>query len=281
MILPGKIDIKRVENLPDIYKLIDVQQQIWGFDQLNITAPELIIVHAKLGGVVLGAFKDTGEMVGFVYSFPAEKDSEIIQWSHMLAVLPEYRRGGLGKRLKWRQREESLKKGMRLCCWTFDPLQTINCRFNIVGLGAVTGEYVVDAYGLRNGNFDAGLPTDRFIARWELNERRVLDCIDGRPQRVPVPADTLPIALALHDSQAFPTPSKPDTSIDDPCIAIAVPGGMNRLRKVDLEASLRWREATREVFTAYFKRGYYLTDILSPEESNSRAFLYILTRGLA
>jgi predicted GNAT superfamily acetyltransferase len=273
-----EIEIRRIESLDEIYKLIDVQQHIWAFDLLNITAPELIIVHAKFGGVVLGAFTDSGDMVGFVYSFPAEKDGIIIQWSHMLAVLPQYRSLGLGKRLKWRQREETLKKNMSLCCWTFDPLQTMLCRFNIVSLGALASEYLVNAYGLRNGNFDAGLPTDRFVASWKLDHQRVTDCLDGRPPRLRVPPHKPPRVLQIHESEGFPVPSDPDTSMDDKLIAVPIPGGMNKLRKANLPASLRWREATRETFSSYFKQGYTLADILSPDESSSKLFLYILQR---
>ncbi len=272
------VEIRRIEKLDEIDSLIDVQKEIWGFDELNITAPELIIVHAKLGGVVLGAFNQDNKMVGFVYSFPAEKGGELMQWSHMLAVLPDYRGTGLGKRLKWRQREETLKREMDLCCWTFDPLQTVISRFNIVSLGARANEYIVNAYGMRNGNFDAGLPTDRFVARWDLNHQRALDCIDGRPRRAAGPPQDISCALKTIDDKGILLPSGPDVEIDDELVSVDVPLGMNRLRKANLDASMRWRQATREVFTAYFKRGYYLVDILTPAEAGNETFLYILRK---
>ena len=273
-----EIEIRRIEELDEIDKLIEVQQQIWGFEALNITAPELIVVHSKLGGVVLGAFNEAGAMVGFVYSFPAEKGGEMMQWSHMLAVLTDYRGMGLGKRLKWRQREETLKREMDLCCWTFDPLQTVISRFNIVSLGARANEYIVNAYGMRNGNFDAGLPTDRLVARWDLNHQRVLDCIDGHPRRAAADPQAAKCALQAVDNKGIIVPSRPDTGIDCDLVSLDVPAGMNRLRKANLDASMAWREATREVFTAYFKRGYYLVDILTLAEAGNETFLYILRK---
>ncbi len=37
-------------------------------------------------------------MVGFVYSIVGMKGRQVLQWSHMLGVLDEYRNSGLGRR---------------------------------------------------------------------------------------------------------------------------------------------------------------------------------------
>ena len=50
-------------------------------------------------------------MVGFVYSIVGMKPGQVLQWSHMLGVLAEYRNSGLGRALKLAQRERALAQG--------------------------------------------------------------------------------------------------------------------------------------------------------------------------
>jgi len=274
-----EIEIRRAEGLGDFFRIAEIQQEVWGFDHLNITAPELLMVHAEMGAVVLSAYTSAEEMVGFVYSFPGVREGKPMHWSHMLAVLSPYRGIGLGKRLKWRQRDEILKKGFDLCCWTFDPLQAINARFNIVSLGAVSGEYVVDAYGPRNGYFDGGFPTDRFVATWELKGRRASDCAEGTPPRVPIAPGSFKRAFRSHILESDPDTFEKDLSLDEEYVGVEIPGSMSEIRNINSELFPRWRKATREVFTSYFERGYLLVDIIKPVESGENHFIYILQRG--
>ena len=70
-------------------------------------------------------------MVGFVYSIVGMKpERQVLQWSHMLGVLPEYRNSGLGRALKLEQRERALAQGYELVEWTYDPLQAMNAHLN-------------------------------------------------------------------------------------------------------------------------------------------------------
>ena len=48
-----------------------------------------------------------------------------------------FRNAGLGRRLKLAQREDALKRGIRLMEWTFDPLEIKNAFFNIEKPGAI------------------------------------------------------------------------------------------------------------------------------------------------
>jgi len=50
--------------------------------------------------------------------------------SHMLGVASDYRNDGIGRRLKLRQREDALERGLDLMEWTFDPLELKNAYFN-------------------------------------------------------------------------------------------------------------------------------------------------------
>ena len=66
-------------------------------------------------------------MVGFCFAIPGVKTGgRPYLHSHMLGVLPKYHNAGIGRRLKLRQREEALGRGITLIEWTFDPLELKN-----------------------------------------------------------------------------------------------------------------------------------------------------------
>ena len=90
----------------------------------------------SIGGQVLGAF-DGDMMVGFAMALPGYRDGHAYLHSHMLAVLPEYRNAGLGRRLKLAQRDDAIARGFDLMEWTFDPLEIKNAHLNIARLGAI------------------------------------------------------------------------------------------------------------------------------------------------
>jgi predicted GNAT superfamily acetyltransferase len=91
----------------------------------------------------------------------------------MLAVLPEYRNAGLGRRLKLFQRDEAMARGFELIEWTFDPLEIKNAYLNIERLGAIARRYHVNQYGITSSPLQGGLPTDRLLAEWWLKSKRV------------------------------------------------------------------------------------------------------------
>jgi predicted GNAT superfamily acetyltransferase len=100
--------------------------------------------------------------------------------SHMLAVRPEFRNAGVGRRLKLAQRDDALARGMRLMEWTFDPLEIKNSFFNIEKLGAVTRTYTRNFYGVSSARIQGGRPTDRLHAEWWLESERVTEAVAGR-----------------------------------------------------------------------------------------------------
>ena len=87
--------------------------------------------------------------------------------SHMLGVLPDYRDAGIGRRLKLRQREEALARGIELIEWTFDPLELKNAFFNIERLGAIVRRYSENQYGV------TASPLARRAAHRPLHRRMV------------------------------------------------------------------------------------------------------------
>ena len=147
---------------------VELQRQIWSFDDIELVPARLFVVATKIGGQVLGAF-DGARMVGFCIALPGvAPDGVAYLHSHMLGVLPEYRNSGIGRALKLAQRDDALSRGIGLVEWTFDPLELKNAFFNIERLGAIARRYVHNQYGATSSPLHGGLPTDRCVAEWWL-----------------------------------------------------------------------------------------------------------------
>jgi predicted GNAT superfamily acetyltransferase len=95
-------------------------------------------------------------------------------------VIPSYQNRGVGKLLKLAQRNDALTRAINLIEWTFDPLQLRNAHFNLVRLGAVVRRYIPNFYGRTSSPLHAGLPTDRLVAEWWIQSRRVVDTLEGK-----------------------------------------------------------------------------------------------------
>ena len=147
----------------------------------------------RIGGQALGAF-DGDTIIGFAMALPGFRDGLPYLHSHMLAVLPEYRNAGLGRRLKLAQRDDALARGFSLMEWTFDPLEIKNAYLNLHRLGAIARRYHPDFYGPSSSPLQGGLPTDRLYAEWWMNSPHVLSRIasestpDNIATRINVPA---------------------------------------------------------------------------------------------
>ena len=88
----------------------------------------------------------------------------------MLAVRPDARNKGLGRRLKDYQRELLRPLGVEMIYWTYDPLVARNAYLNFIRLGARLAEYVEDMYGDTDSVLHGGIGTDRFVVAWDLTK---------------------------------------------------------------------------------------------------------------
>ncbi len=168
-----EFEIRELRTFDELAEAVRLQQQIWGFDDVDLIPLRMFIVATKIGGQALGAF-DGGKMIAFCLCLPALKPGGYSYLhSHMLGVLPEYRNSGIGRQLKFHQREYALAQGIELIEWTFDPLEIKNAFFNIERLGAIARRYVRNQYGTTSSRLHGGLPTDRLIAEWWLRSPRV------------------------------------------------------------------------------------------------------------
>jgi predicted GNAT superfamily acetyltransferase len=174
------IEIRALTVHTELREAVRLQQEIWGFDEVELIPLRMFVVASKVGGQVFGAF-DGARMVGFCLAVPGLKPGgKTYLHSHMLGVLPDYRDAGVGRKLKLEQREEALARGIDLIEWTFDPLEIKNAFFNMERLGAVVRRYVMNQYGMTTSRLHTGLPTDRCIAEWWIGTPRAEAIVAGR-----------------------------------------------------------------------------------------------------
>jgi len=189
-------EIRPLTAHADFQDAVHLQQEIWGFEEIELLPLRLFVVATKVGGQVFGAF-DGKRMIGFCLAIPGLKaGGKSYIHSHMLGVLPGYRDSGVGRKLKLAQRDEALGRGIDLIEWTFDPLEIKNAFFNIERLGAVVRRYVLNQYGTTSSHLHGGLPTDRCIAEWWISSPRAKAIIAGErfernpvEVRIAIPAD--------------------------------------------------------------------------------------------
>ncbi len=108
----GEVLIRSAAGLAEFQQCVDIQGKVWGYDDSDIVPRRMFLLAMKIGGQVMGAFTRDEAMVGFAMALPAYREGMPYLHSHMLAVLPEYRNAGLGRRLKLAQREDALARGI-------------------------------------------------------------------------------------------------------------------------------------------------------------------------
>ncbi len=251
--MPANIQIRACHTLAEYDECVELQHLVWGED---IVVPSAIFVVAHhTGGLTLGAFIDAGKtgdggrMVGFSFALAGIRGSaspdgqrpcsaERFLHSHMTAVLPEYQNTGVGRRLKLRQRDEALERGIQLIEWTFDPLELKNAHFNFVRLGAVARRFIPNCYGITDSPLHAGLPTDRLVAEWWLDSPRVRGILAGK---------------ALPDHAAVRTARSP--------VHISLPSDIVELKSKNPAAGERIQSEVRGQFQEYLAQGYVAASI--------------------
>jgi len=174
------IVIRELDGVAELTRSEQFQVEVWGEGERPDNADIMLSLQHE-GALVAGAFEGA-RMLGFLFGFPTATPG--VQHSHRLAVSAQARGLGLGARMKWFQRDWCLARGITRVRWTYDPLRAINAGLNIGVLGAVAREYLVDYYGPMPG-INAGLPSDRVMAVWDLEAPGVL--ARATEQDVPMP----------------------------------------------------------------------------------------------
>ena len=179
------IHIQPLTSLEHFERCIILQIEVWGYSDGDVIPRRVFVVAERIGGQVIGAF-DGNTLIGFAMSLPGYRDGKPYLHSHMLAVLPQYRNLGIGRRLKLAQRDDAIVRGFHLMEWTFDPLEIRNAHLNIARLGVIVRRYQPDFYGPSSSPLQGGLPTDRLYAEWWLRSERVAGILREEAQPIEV-----------------------------------------------------------------------------------------------
>ena len=210
----------------------------------------ILRVAQKVGGVSAGAFAENGRMLGFVFGLTGIRDGRLVHWSDMLAVREEARGHHLGDRLKHYQRDVVRALGVTRMLWTFDPLVARNAHFNLNRLGVGIAEYVPNFYGANTGSILHGaLPTDRFVADWELDtEAQPGRGASGQPD----PGDPIPVTTVVEGGQVRTVDPLPAA----PRVRVPIPVDLEATLGRSADEALAWRLATRTAIMHYLAAGY-------------------------
>jgi len=260
------IAIRELHQPEQIAEIPQLEQAIWSDPSEAIRSGTLMaLVHE--GGLLAGAYLDkspatptnqdrvlgAGQLAGFVFGFPTSRPTD--HHSHMTGVLPEYQGSRIGLRLKHFQRDWALSKGYERVVWTFDPLRGLNAHFNLHKLGATFHQYIPNCYG-RMGGINAGSPSDRVYALWELRSPRVFSRIYAPP---PVVQTT---GLAQANQIENQRPVKPVLNLSEKYILIQIPEDWGQILRADTGLANLWRIHSRELFGHYFAQGYHAVDFV-------------------
>lgn len=258
--------IRLLRTPADFEGCVEIQRRIWNHPDLDITPVHNFCASVETGGIVLGAFAGR-ELAGYVYSFPALVRGRLAQHSHHLAVRTEYQGHGLGKRLKWAQRDEVLSRGFTLITWTYDPLQARNANLNLHVLGAVGRVFLENLYGATPSlSLEEGVATDRLLVEWPIGSPRV----ERRAAAAPSAFDPSlwPKAVERRAEGMYPDirPKRPRYDLTEKKILIEIPRAVRELKgRGGLIAA--WQKAVRSAFIHYFRAGWRLDDFLFGERS--------------
>lgn len=262
------ITLRALNTHADYGACVALQRETWGADYTDVVPPSILKVSQQVGGVSGGAFTRDGRMVGFVYGLSGIRDGRLIHWSHMLAVEPDYRNHGVGRRLKEYQRDVLRGMGVEMIYWTFDPLVARNAHLNLNRLGAEVQEYVPDMYGDTGSELHA-FGTDRFVVRWPVASAVATRAAAESPpawHAAPVTSNGGAPAGGAGRASDGPAP-------DAPVVRIEVPADVETM---DVREARAWREMTRPSFVRLLGEGYRVAGFLS--DGQARCY-YVLSRS--
>ncbi|HLV33503.1 MAG TPA: GNAT family N-acetyltransferase [Spirillospora sp.] len=285
------IEIRPLFALRDMYPAVELQRAYWGDDVESVIPAHMLFSLANHGGHVLAAFDGSrmvGVLVGFLgtdieYDRPAMANLQMV--SKRMVVLPEYRGHGLGYRLKLAQRELTMRQGVRLVTWTFDPLLALNAHLNIRKLGAICQKFRENYYGEDEAGGLAVLgASDRLFVEWWITHRRVKERLEGRRSGLGLAqyldADVVIINPTIASTDGTPWPAERTRDVVGSMVLMEIPRDYPAISRTDESLARAWRLHTRQQIELLMRAGYIVTDFIrDAHEGRERAFYLFSQRG--
>jgi predicted GNAT superfamily acetyltransferase len=235
--------------------MVQLQKEVWGMDPVDVVPLNTLAIARKTGGGVIGAYSPEGELIGGALWFGSNTPLAV---SHMVGVVKERRySGGLGHNLKLLQAFMVAQDSYQGMFWTYDPLRGANARLNIEKLGAVVWVFKINVYGstLRSaeyGTADTEMPTDRFVALWDLSDPTVQQRVSAYYHHTYLPlhpsdCDDLPLVVArrIGDTGYRFEVEYPEEAYQ---LRVAIPPDIDAVNKKP-QLKRDWLFGTRAIFT--------------------------------
>jgi len=271
-----KVLLRRLASHHEYLLCEQLQRTIWG-EQDIARVPLLDMVTAQdNGGLVIGAFTDEDDLVGFAYSFLGLSRAGVLkQCSVVAAVAPKYQSLGLGYQLKHFQARLTAQQGIGLITWTFDPLSARNVAFNLNKLGARGVEYIVNAYGVGHG-LNAGLETDRLLVSWRVprHDDDEMTALAGYYRRPPCRMRAANWVRRAPSGVLLPGEHYLEDGAE--LLLVTVPADIYAVSRTDHRVAVRWREVSRQIFGYYLRRGYQAVRMIPGERRDESIYVLAL-----
>lgn len=266
------ISLRTITSPEELALVTNLERIVWADDDPVPVNHYVAVV--KNGGLVIGAFLNE-KLIGFQYSFPGFNGSSVYLCSHSMGIHPDYRRIGIGEKLKRKQREVALEKAYKHIEWTYDPLETVNGYLNLSKLGGICKKYIENCYGDMPDVLNAGMPSDRFLVEWRIVEEKAEVAHD-----VNETGDVPRLINVIYDEQGFPVPESVhlDYGNNAELLYVPVPGNIQEIKIQRMSLALEWRMRTRDVFTHYFNNGWMATALKKSDQSS--LYYYVLQKAI-
>ena len=158
------IKIRLVKTLEEYRAVEQLQQDVWGLEEVEVVPDHLLLTAQKNGGLVLGAFESLPEgaerLIGFVFGFVGlTSDGKAKHCSHLAAVIRAYQSKNVGYHLKLVQRRARVwPRG-----WISPPGHLIHWRAatrasTFTSWACTCGTYLRNLYGPMRDELNVGLP---------------------------------------------------------------------------------------------------------------------------
>jgi predicted GNAT superfamily acetyltransferase len=265
------VEIRPLATRDELLACVQLQRETWGDSFSDVVPASLLKVSQRVGGVVAGAFDEHNTLLGFVYGLTGVERGRIVHWSDMLAVRPEARNLGLGRRLKEYQRRVVRDLGGTVIYWTYDPLIARNAHLNFNRLGVSVAEYVEDMYGTTDSVLHGGISTDRLIVAWPTDDEEMENRL-REAHRASESSDCRLAPVATAEWIA----STVGAAILPHCVRVEVPIEAEVLLVSQPEEAAKWRSSVRLGLKWGLSMGYSITGFYT-DDDRRRGF-YLLTR---
>ncbi len=277
-----KVVISPFRSISDYKGCEDIQREVFHCRDIDIVPAPMLLTIDRAGGILLGAFNNLGELIGFALSMLSEENHTPIQHSVMVAVRAAYRNFDVGFKLKAAQRKEALKRNISTITWFFNPMQPLNAYFSLAKLGAWANVYEENYSGETTALQERGLPSDRLLARWELESSSVVHRLENGPPRRDVRKELKLRPVINHMTELSPgvmSPSPVKLNCTAAQFLFEVPYNLQEIKSRDLGIALQWQGKMRQVFRHYFKKNYAVTDFWVAEHDGRLRAFYLLERS--